>query len=489
VDLRPLSRVGGTELVMKMTMTLSGPRLTRPSDQGSKLKQGAGWAIGYGICSAFQVSATQAALVVNRRVTNMPVTDFEDGADLVVFDSLSRFTPGPVLPLMRTDEVVHPDTGRAMFRIAHMSTGGFVPLGARLADGRPHPAAGTGFVLGSYKEHPADLSVRTVGPGHYWAEAYELVQLRFDGQGMRAVDRRAMTAPEGFINGYQYVWHGLSPAIPDGADLLTGLTVGPVAPGTTTTSSMIPTVHPHGHPTLGRNVGSGLCRWRYGPEGWQPSAFIPVTGPDMAFEPSLVRDADGALLMSVRGKGLKEPPGSIQDGLENTFEHFRVYRSADNGRTWETAIHLPRRRCASPVILNRTAGGRPYLAANPYESGPDSRGRPILSTSRRRTLCLWPLTADRTGVEEPVCVLDADREFGPPRPLGNDAGHDNLWMLDHPMGSVCRLADCQWHAVQCFRVTDKAVTFGGAGAADQAGAWVEEVSAGTETPILAWQFD
>jgi hypothetical protein len=146
-------------------------------------------------------------------------------------------------------------------------------------------------------------------------------------------------------------------------------------------------------------------------------------------------------------------------------------------------------RNATPVILNRTADGRPYLAANPYETGPDSKGRTILSTSRRRALCFWPLTTDRSGVNDAICVLDADRCFGPPRAIMNQhMSHDNLWMLDHPIGNVCRLADGRWHALQCFRVTDKAVSFGGAGAAEQSGAWVEEVSDGAETPTPVWRF-
>lgn len=481
---------GKETLTMALAMTLSGPRLRRPAGQGSALKRGAGWEIGYGVCSAFQIAPTGAALVLNRRVTNQAVVDFEDGADLVVFDSLEGIRAEIAMPLMRTGEIVLPGTPETVFAVAHMSTGGFVPLGARLADGRPHPAAGTGFVLGAYKRHPVDPSIRQGEPGCYWAVRYELVQLRYDGTRMRVADRRSMAVPDGFMEEWHFLWYGLSNAIPDGEDLLSGVTLGPVEPGSVPGNPRIPTSHPHGHPLLGRNFGSGLCRWRYGQDGWRPVAFTPVTGADMAFEPSVVRDIDGALLMAVRGKGLKEPPGAVHDGIENTFEHFRVYRSTDSGATWQRAIHLPRMRNASPVILNRTVGGRPYLAANPYVAGPDSKGRPVLSTSRRGTLALWPLADGRDGVGEAVCVLDADLRFGPPRTaVAGRLKHDNLWILDHPMGSVCRLRDGRWHALQCFRVTDAAVNFGGAGACEQAGAWVEDVRDGAETPVGAWRFE
>lgn len=271
---------------------------------------------------------------------------------------------------------------------------------------------------------------------------------------------------------------GISVAIPDGADLLNGVVVGPMTRAAGPDGVCIPTGHPHGHPRFGRNVGSALCRWQFRGGVWVPSAVVPVSGPDLSMEPSLVRDADGSLLMAVRGKGLEDPPGAVHDGLENTFCHFRVYRSVDGGTTWTSVLHIPLARAATPVVLNRTAGARPFLAANPY-----TRDR------LRDTLCLWPLEPDRLGVEPLVCTLDANARFGPPRPIAADAMHDgNQWMVDHPVATVCRLGDGRWHCVLCFRVSDKGVNTAGVAPSEWNGTWISEVTVEGEGALPPWRF-
>lgn len=465
----------------EVRVTLSGVRLKHPATTGAP------WTVVYGVASPLQVSPTEVALIVNRRVTGMPVVDFEDGADAVLFDSLGSLTAERATPLARTEECVHPGTGERLNMVAYLCTGGFVPLGARLADGSPHPAAGTGFGLATYLGCPLENEARLT-PRADLHGYQELIQLRYDGRTLNVTGRKRFSGQD-LLAGHQILVHAVNNAIPDGPDLVSGLVVGPVTKEGTSDGVCIPTQHPHGHARFGRNFGAGFCRWQFGNGEWRPVAIVPVSGPDLAFEPSLIRDRDGALLMSVRGKGLREPPGAVHDGLENTYEHFRVYRSTDAGLTWQRAVHLPRLRNATPVVLNRTLGGQPFLAANPYQSGCDSRGRSIPSTHWRTPLCLWPLNAARTGVEPPVCILDAKAAFGPPRRLADDRLRcDNVWMVDHPIGAVCRLADGRWHALLCFRVTDMAVNIGGASEAEPAGTWVEEVSVAGEPTVPVWNF-
>ncbi len=458
---------------MKWSMTLGqGPSLAKPVDSGGA------WKTVYGVGMPFQVSPAQAAVIVNRRIYNVAAIDFEDGGDLLVFDSLDHLDPASAVPLSRTETAVNPATCRRAAMVSYQSAGGFVPLGAKLEDGSPHPAAGTGFALSTHIAYPQDPATgRILRPNGEIASHQRIAQLRFDGNTVRVTGIRQFAGGD-FLPGYTLLNRGISVAIPDGADLLNGVVVGPMTRAAGPDGVCIPTGHPHGHPRFGRNVGSALCRWQFRGGVWVPSAVVPVSGPDLSMEPSLVRDADGSLLMAVRGKGLEDPPGAVHDGLENTFCHFRVYRSVDGGTTWTSVLHIPLARAATPVVLNRTAGARPFLAANPY-----TRDR------LRDTLCLWPLEPDRLGVEPLVCTLDANARFGPPRPIAADAMHDgNQWMVDHPVATVCRLGDGRWHCVLCFRVSDKGVNTAGVAPSEWNGTWISEVTVEGEGALPPWRF-
>jgi hypothetical protein len=55
---------------------------------------------------------------------------------------------GQVVPISRNTIVDDPAAGEKRVFVAFPEIGGFIPLGARRADGTPHPHAGTGFSLG-----------------------------------------------------------------------------------------------------------------------------------------------------------------------------------------------------------------------------------------------------------------------------------------------------------------------------------------------------
>lgn len=464
---------------MNWQMTLSGARL----------KAGRGpagpWPVHYGVSSLMQAAPDTFLLIANRRVVRMPVVDFEDGADGFIAGSLADLAAAEPVPLLRTENAVDPETGVALWRIGFLVTASFVPLGARLADGRPHPGAGTGFAIATFMGIPQ--SIEHVLPRDF-RKTNELLQLRYDGRQLTVTDRTRFPG-YGLIPDLEIRMHPLNAGVPDGADMLTGLVVSPIVTEGMKPPYTIPIDHPQAHPVFGRNSGCACCRWRFDGARWMAHQVSMVTPPDLSVEPSLIRDRDGSLLMSVRGKGLKEPAGSVHDGLENTYEHFRVYRSTDNGATWSQHLHLPCKRNATPVVLNRTAGGKPYLAANPYGKEFDGEGRRIPSTFLRNTLCLWPLTPDRRDVEAPVKVLDCTERFGPPRAFGEASPkRRNGWNVDHPVGNVVRLADGRWHNLLCFRVADSALNMGGQDAPEPGGAWIEEVTEEGETPRPEWHF-
>src|SRR5690606_21205189 len=149
----------------------------------------------------------------------------------------------------------------------------------------------------------------------------------------------------------------------------------------------------------------------------------------------------GTLFLTLRGKGANVPPGETDCGLENTYEHFRVYRSTDGGLTWTSIIHQAEVRAPSPVTINSCANGDLYLAANPWRPmvmGSD--GKPFMKTKARNDLSLWRLSDDRCAVGEEVPILDCKAVLGPPRQAGNKPA-DNCWYADHPIGYIFHLAD------------------------------------------------
>jgi hypothetical protein len=469
-------------------MTLSGPRLGHPVDPQLRDNHI------YGVPALYQVSPTAALCIANIRVIGAGQVDFENGADAIVFDSLDAIDATKAVPLVRNVAVVDPDNGTRLVMVMHAPNGGFVPLGAVLPDGRPHPAAGTGFGIAVASRHyetaPLGATPTTVKSS---VRGYLiLLQYRYDGATFTVVSSRRIDHAD-FFPGWLTFGRGLAAAIPDGEDLLFGLVAGQDNDTARAHRELVKQAgrpaHPHAHGPLGSCYGSVCSRWRYGKDGWQPVSYAPVSavGPDMAGEPSMVRDLDGSILFSVRGKGSNAAPGECDLGLENTYEHFRVYRSRDNGATWERAIHLAEVRSPTPVVINCLANGQPYLAANPFKPlMKDDEGRTIYKTRVREELMAWALTPDRRGVEKPVMLLDANARFGKARQYP-EIGHANHWHLDHPEGGVIRLRDGRWHALLAFRFTDTALCGFGIPPPPQAGAWIEEIECAGEARA-PWRF-
>lgn len=174
----------------------------------------------YGIPTFFQVSPTQVALFVNRRVTNTAVVDLEDGWDIVVFDDFEQIRAANIKPSRRNVVEPHPETGDPVEMVNHLPIGGFVPLGAQMPDGSDHPHAGTGFGLTAVAGHPADRDEAVPMTSKKATHSRrELLQYEFDGSAFRISDVTEIDT-ENYFPGYHVMRRGLSPALPDGEDLL-----------------------------------------------------------------------------------------------------------------------------------------------------------------------------------------------------------------------------------------------------------------------------
>ena len=350
----------------------------------------------YGLGFAFQVGPSMAGLFCNRRIGP---GDHEDGSDLFLFDSLGAIKAENAIPVTRNESRVNPANGQREAGQKFPTSGGFVPLGARRADGSPHPHAGSGFgVCGMVTHLDSSPSGTVLG------ESLQLQQFSYDGQQFRIL-RTSVTWGRSGLQALGSDWiltqPGLCMAIPDGDDLL--------------------------YPALARNSSggaSGVSRWQRRDGNWQPVGFMPVINSGM--EPTLIRDTDGSLLFCTRGE--EETPYAI-----------RVRRSTDGGQSWNLIVDKPDTVGHNPIAINRAVDGAVYVICNPMKED---------HSYSREVLNIWPLNRERCDVGPPLMVRDGPAEFGPV-PSGI------TWKLDHATSANLRLGDGQWHHIFVFRVLDR----------------------------------
>lgn len=432
--------------MLPLSMTVPGPVVTEPFDSapGRRLR--------YGLATIWQVSPTEIAVQVNRRPCCIPVVDLEDGSDLFVTDRIEGLKTARPQPLLRNREGVHPRSGAPLILVHYPVTGGFVPLGAKRADGTPHPHAGTGFGVGVVLGYPADHSVaRPEGAGDVH-QYLVLQQYRYDGARFEVQVSADIPCDE-LLPGWWLHRHALGPAVADGDDLLfahvTRRDGGPAVPG--------------------------VARWRRGANGWAPDDYQVAGGIENVCEPSLVRDTDGALLMAVR-------PLTWE-----VADHFTVLRSADGGRTWELRVNDPAMRAHSPVVLAATANGHPVLFANPLRrTCIRGDGTMLHAAWMREDLHAFPLTDDRRHVQTPSVLLDARQRLGPARQ--KEGGHPNFWYLDHPIAGTFRLGDGAWHVLVPFRVGELWEVCTDAPPTEASGCWIGELHGDDDAPRPPWVF-
>jgi hypothetical protein len=433
------------------------------------------WRYGYGF--PFQASPTQAVILANIHRKRARVEDFEVGSDAIVFDNTRLLSADRAVEVSRIHREFNPNANEPADMVKQCPVGGFVPLGAKRDNGSPHPHVGTGFGIAmaiAYAVDDGDLSkpYRGVYLGAQSHIYYELLQFAFDGVDFR-VTRTDRVGLDQLVPGRLFLNCPMRMAIPDGDDLLAAGVIG--LPGSTTQNVM------------GTEAsGSGVVRWRRGTEGWRAVSFHPVAMEFVNFEPSLIRDTDGALLFSVR-------PGYTAENKRDIV----VWRSRDNAASWQQMIHVKSIRYQSPITINQAADGAPYVVCNHFVSammnyeGAFTDGFSRITS--REMLCLWPLNERRDGLLSPHVVSFPRYHFGPP-PVGIDGASDDGntikgrdWTCDHPSAGNVRLADGQWHNLLCHRLLAQAEVQGGIPPTPHSGLCIEEVlTSGPARP--EWKF-
>jgi hypothetical protein len=409
--------------------------LRTPSSQ----PEGARW--DYQISLPFQVAPRLAGLFTNIRIGFAPGIDFENGGDAILFDDLANVDVHRAVPIARNQEEVTRNAdppGSPSILVKYISRGGFVPHGAKRADGSSHSHAGTGFAMNQSIEWPKDPKRFKKGhpifpEGAERVHHFEVQQLAFAAGTLKVVSTERIENPD-LYPGWIMLDGAMTNAIPDGDDLLLPIT---------------------GRKPEG-GAGSGVMRWTRTGGAWKPTDFDYITQDDGSCEASLIRDMDGALLFSSRGV-----PGPLQ-------EHIRIWRAETMGAGWELVIDEAGIVPGTPITLNQAADGTPYIAANRRQA------------HTREILQLWPVNDGRDGLDEPLIVRACQKEFGP-APSGTS------WNADHPSATTVQLGDGEWHNVLGFRILDRGEITAGHPPTPHTGGYIEEVlSRGPTRPV--WLF-
>jgi hypothetical protein len=388
-----------------------------------------------------QLGPTRAGLFANIRVGRNPIVDLEAGADMILFDRIEDIRAQRATPLARLEEADHPRTRERLYMVTGIA-GTFIPLGARRPDGSPHPHAGTGFDCSLVMGYP--LSLAKLKDTHLDMKSdvhsfVRVLQFAYDGREFRVTDSQDFPH-EAMLPGFRVLEHGFSEGVPSGDDLLFAISTGGI-----------------------NDWDSGISRWRRGPDGrWRMTEYRLIAPHTM--EPTLVRDADGSLLMAFRPWIPTNPRPVSMD----------LHRSTDEGETWEKIIPQEKFCFGAPVMLNKAADGSLYVVTNRYRE-------PVVHRfAKREMIWLWPFSEDRRRLLDPIVVRDGPAEFGP-------APNGSPWRLDHPFGRTLRLADGQWRHFICYRALEDAEMRTDAGATPRTGCYVEELfTAGPAVP--AWRF-
>jgi len=378
----------------------------------------------YGLAWPLQVGKRSWGVMCNLRRDESPAVDFEAGTDFVPMDINGQ--AGVASPVSRNHVERHPVTGEDFVMVKYPATGGFVPAGALRSDGSPHAHEGTGFGIVHAIGFPKRLlggneRVRFPDDPYQYAEVhqYEIVG------GTLRVTGTARTPVEDSRAGVLYAGTSFTAAIPDADDLLFAMR------GTERSED--------------QSAACGVARWQRRGGIWQVVDFAAVPGAEGRFEPSIGRARDGSLIFCARG------------AYHDDHDRLRVWRSTD-GRTWREAVDEPGLLTCSPVTVNVSGDGSPYVAGNPRDdSAVDNRG----------VLVVWPVTSGG-GIGEPVTVLDGAAAFGP-------SAHESGWMIDHPAGATVRGADGVLRHVLVFRVADGGEVRAGASASPATGCYLTEL--------------
>jgi hypothetical protein len=283
--------------------------------------------------------------------------DCAAGADGFIFNDLPDIQADKAIRLSRPSKVQLP-SGQDAFLLSYLGFGGFVPLGAVMKDGSPHPAAGTGFTI-------ATLLLYSEDKAKYLSDQralYEITDFKWDGKNLTFRSR--------YISNEECGGRQLSNVCLSSIAFEAGF--------------MLPLCY----------TGDGICAsyFEYDQSicGWRMAKIGPPFCADAVneSESSIVKHGLNYYIFS-----RSNDPGRLYvsgDGFK-----YSLFRQFDIGVTDPYS---------APMILNQGLDGSLYIGTN-------------LKNRIRNPVVAYPLLLPEGKLLEPVILHDEDgiREWGKPR--------------------------------------------------------------------------
>ena len=367
--------------------------------QTHRQPEGTNKPVTYELGKVFQLDKDTSLLVASMR--EQGGHDFAVGNDGFVFRKLSDISAEKAIPINRLDPNYKLKSGAIGVMGKFPASGAFVPLGAKLPNGKPHPAAGTGFIFSGTITFLPD---RTEGHPQATREdrVVDFVQLRWDGKSLTIISRESVVS----LLGVRVGRVGLSNYLPQDVGFLCPFAADD---GSATT----------------------VIRFDWNGKRWAPTAagkpFITAVVPEeqkrlrvyryLETEAS-IQKLDDRYLVYTRGR---DPKG-------------RVYVSSD-GLNYK--FLFDRTSPTSPQTLNKGLDGSLYMATNQAQGFP------------RNPLVAYPLGdnqfRDGTIIHDEKGIRDSK---GPEVPF-----------VDHGVG-VNILLEGRWRHFFLYRICDLRETNG-----------------------------
>jgi hypothetical protein len=367
-----------------------GRILDRPSRQPFGTQN----SVGYELGRCFQLDRDHCLLVAS--MDEQGGGDLCVGNDGFIFQRLSDIQASNAISLNFPDPNYSLKRHKGTAYLAkYPITGGFVPLDAKLENGQPHPAAGTGIFVSTGMTFAPDRASANQNS----ELVFEFMQIRWDGRFLKITERTLMD----YALGLTLSGVCISYFCPDGPDFLAPLTT---------------------------NQGTTIYRFAYDGTGWRIVArgepFMEHHGTNGIVscgetEPSLQRISE-CFVLYTRGA---DPVG-------------RVYRSADGLKFTKW---FERRNLMVPQVLNQGLDGSLYLATNPNWD------------MLRNPLVVYPMI-DET-FREPLVIHDQDGirdDKGPSVPFVDHAVGVNLFLEGRWRHLLWyRVCDLKERTFHCFQ--------------------------------------
>lgn len=373
----------------------------------------------------FRIARGQVGFWCGLNRAESGLLDHAAGSDLIWWSGPIDSPTVHRIAVCRNAIETNPVTGKPSLFMRFPESGGFVPTDERLADGRPHPAAGTGFSMChvcavplEVLEEQGDRSAN--GTWAHQGTVYrclEVRQIRFDSASFCISDVRRYHFDE-LLPGWLIQNVARNAAVVDGEALL-----WPLACAANSGQAL---------DRFDTKGSIGVTRWGFRDGCWGIQSIEPVDSGFRGYEPSLIRTGQGGFSLTAR-----------IDGPPDSWDKFSipVWTSGGGGSNWKQAFRAERHRANSPLLIGSTATGQEFIVGNLMVGGMNQRS---LGYSRE-LLALWMLRPDGSGLESSKLLRCGQLDFG-------EAPTQHGWKLDHPSSTVIEDSEGQRVCLLTYRV-------------------------------------